>query len=415
MRIVQTFWSGKGDPLKDNYSWLEPQYHLMSWALSCLSLRENYDEVVMYTDSTGYAVFADLLDLPYTDIIIQYDDLICPKHQWAYAKMLTYSLQDKPFIHIDGDVYLPGRLDSKIENAALIAQNLEIGVKYYRHMLNRIASENVKIPDFLNKELQNEPVLSYNAGILGGNDVEYIKKYCQAAFEYLDSNRLLDIDNTKNNSHNILFEQILFKALAFEDNRKVTTVLDRDVEDGGYSYNDFCNFYSYDKYSFMHIIGGYKRKEKICELLSKTLLKKYPEYYHRIIKLFPKKYKYIKSTCINLPYYKFINSCMEKWDLISNEDLLNIEKESCNYIEFLQRTDLKESSITIKRHPYMSIYEKNKEYSSKLGEPETDIACIPCFSSQNYQETAIDSLAYNILNLLDTDKTFKGLLSSLEA
>ena len=53
MRIVQTFWTAGQDPLKHAFGWLHPEYNLMSWALSCLSLREHYDEVALYTDSVG--------------------------------------------------------------------------------------------------------------------------------------------------------------------------------------------------------------------------------------------------------------------------------------------------------------------------------------------------------------------------
>ena len=47
MRIVQTFWTAGQDSLKHAFGWLHPEYNLMSWALSCLSLREHYDEVAL--------------------------------------------------------------------------------------------------------------------------------------------------------------------------------------------------------------------------------------------------------------------------------------------------------------------------------------------------------------------------------
>ena len=112
----------------------------MSWALSCLSLRENYNNVVFYTDSNGYKVFIELLKLPYTDVVVQYDDLPCPDIHWAYPKILTYSLQKEPFIHVDGDVHLPHRLDDSIESGALIAQNIELGSQYYCYCLVAIGT-----------------------------------------------------------------------------------------------------------------------------------------------------------------------------------------------------------------------------------------------------------------------------------
>ena len=51
MKIIQTFWTAGQDPLKHGFGWTHPEYNLMSWALSCLSLREHYDEVELYPDS----------------------------------------------------------------------------------------------------------------------------------------------------------------------------------------------------------------------------------------------------------------------------------------------------------------------------------------------------------------------------
>ena len=55
MKIIQTFWTARQDTLKHSFGWTHPEYNLMSWALSCLSLREHYDEVELYTDSAGYS------------------------------------------------------------------------------------------------------------------------------------------------------------------------------------------------------------------------------------------------------------------------------------------------------------------------------------------------------------------------
>ena len=81
----------------------------MSWTLSCLSLREHYDEVVLYTDTAGnprsddekplnvvsylglgremlfptegQRILIDELHLPYTDVQVVFDDFPClPQH-----------------------------------------------------------------------------------------------------------------------------------------------------------------------------------------------------------------------------------------------------------------------------------------------------------------------------------------------
>ena len=50
--------------MQDGFGWLHPEYNLMSWALSCLSLREHYDEVALYTDSEGKRILIDKLRFP---------------------------------------------------------------------------------------------------------------------------------------------------------------------------------------------------------------------------------------------------------------------------------------------------------------------------------------------------------------
>ena len=104
MRIVQTFWSGGKSLLQDGFGWLHPEYNLMSWALSCLSLREHYDEVALYTDSEGKRILIDKLHLPYTEVNVIFDDFPCLPQHWALAKIKTYSIQTRPFLHVDGDV-----------------------------------------------------------------------------------------------------------------------------------------------------------------------------------------------------------------------------------------------------------------------------------------------------------------------
>jgi hypothetical protein len=52
----------------------------MSWALSCLSLREHYDEVELYTDSAGYHILIEVLQLPYTKTHVIFDDFQCLPH-----------------------------------------------------------------------------------------------------------------------------------------------------------------------------------------------------------------------------------------------------------------------------------------------------------------------------------------------
>ena len=438
MKIVQTFWHGNNSLLDNSFGWMNPQYHLMSWALSCLSLKDNYQNIVLYTDSHGYEIFAEQLKLPYTDIIIQYDNLTCPEPHWAYPKLLTYSLQKEPFIHVDGDVYLPNKLDNTIEMSELIAQNKEIVSRYYKSMMNHILQKDLLMPSFLKKELEKDSIMSYNAGIIGGNDLEFIAEYCRTAFNFIESNHLNDINSKDIHiNNNILFEQILFYAQSNSYNKPVATVLDHSVRDNGYIYDDFCNFYLYDKAKLLHIIGGHKKNQRICDLLSKTLLNKYPDYYNRVVELFANNHKRMQNKAKNTTfpdlsvqmciasYQDYLHSLSKKWEKLSYTDLYDWEKCSSSYFMFLNAGKEEQAIFTINRNPYLSIYEipepwpteakklLKERINKECHSDHFDIVCIPCLLYEGFKEVLINDLCYNILILIEEEKTFECLFNEL--
>tara|TARA_B110000908_G_scaffold172725_1_gene242401 strand:- start:7974 stop:8471 length:498 start_codon:yes stop_codon:yes gene_type:complete len=149
MKIVQTFWSGNSkDIIKDTFGWYAPEYHLMSWALSCLQLRKFYDNVVLYTDEKGYELLINYLKLPYTKVIVNLDELNKDDSDlWALSKIHTYSKQDEPFLHVDGDVFIWEAFNKDIMKANLIAQNKEIGTAhFYESMFDSIEQELIYLP-----------------------------------------------------------------------------------------------------------------------------------------------------------------------------------------------------------------------------------------------------------------------------
>ena len=119
MKAIQTLWCGDRKLTESPFWWLHPEYNLMSWALSCMSLREQFGEVTLYTDSEGAKMLVDKLKLPYTEVVVNYDGFDCLTCHWALAKVRTYSLQTEPFLHIDGDIYLPRPLPDDVLRGSL--------------------------------------------------------------------------------------------------------------------------------------------------------------------------------------------------------------------------------------------------------------------------------------------------------
>ena len=64
-KIVQSYWS-KAYKNSPNSGWAFRETHYMSWALSCLQLKQFYDEIELITDSEGADLLINKLHLPYS-------------------------------------------------------------------------------------------------------------------------------------------------------------------------------------------------------------------------------------------------------------------------------------------------------------------------------------------------------------
>src|SRR5882757_562171 len=108
MKFIQTLYFNKSiNPFKHHFGWAAPEYHLMGWALSCLQLKKLYGNVDLYCNSTAAELLIDRLQLPYRGVYITHDNLkIADEKLWALPKIFTYGLQEHPFLHVDGDVFL---------------------------------------------------------------------------------------------------------------------------------------------------------------------------------------------------------------------------------------------------------------------------------------------------------------------
>jgi hypothetical protein len=291
MKINQTFWScNNKDLINFNAGWLSPEYNLMSWALSCLRLKEYYREVELYTDSFGAKVLIDILNIPYSEVICNLDNFNYYNNVglWALPKIKTYSLQEQPFLHVDGDVFIWKSFDCNLLNSDLITQNEEAATNYYENILTNLEKELLFFPDeILFERKSNKPIHAFNAGIFGGIDVEFIQQYSYKAIEFVEKNQqVLNKINTSN--FNIFFEQYLFYCLCKKENKKVTVLIDEVIGDN--QYKDFGNFNEvpYNK-TYLHLLGNYKRNSIVCNSMAFQLRKEYPSYYYKIIEIFKQK------------------------------------------------------------------------------------------------------------------------------
>lgn len=311
MNIVQTFWScNKKNLFNTNFGWLSPEYNIISWALSCLQLKHFYKNVTLYADSVATKLLIDSLELPYTNVVCNLDDLN-EYHAglWALPKIYTYSKQDAPFLHIDGDVYIWKAFENKLLAGDLIAQNQEAGTEYYENKIQHLE----KYLTYLPKEITEDrkacnPIHAYNAGIFGGGDIEFFKSYTHKAFEFVNNN-INSLSKINVTDFNIFFEQYLFYCMVKKQNKKVNVLFDQIIGDNEYTgFGDF-NEVPHNK-QYLHLLGVYKKNKDACLQLANRLRQDYPEYYYRIISLFKKG---------KLPLFKDYYYSVNK---VNQEDLL---------------------------------------------------------------------------------------------
>lgn len=93
-----------------NEYWIDPVFHYLSWALSCLQLRQLYPEVELYTDDMGCQLLLEEFRLPYTNVNLTLNGFPFPSYLRSASKLKTYALQEGPLLHIDGDVFLSKEL-----------------------------------------------------------------------------------------------------------------------------------------------------------------------------------------------------------------------------------------------------------------------------------------------------------------
>lgn len=300
MRFVQTFY---GDPSKDiftnGFGWVRPEFNLMSWALSCLQLRRYYSEVELYTDDRIAKIFTEDLKLPYTSVHTVFNDFDkIDDRLWALPKIYTYSLQDAPFLHVDGDVFLFEGLPKELLKGELIAQNKEVATMYYTSTQEQLMKEFSYFPDCVRKAFYaKELIEGLNAGILGGRDIEFFHEYTKEAYSYILNNKehLKAIDADK---FNVFFEQHLFYDLAKGNGKEIRYLFNDIIKDRGYLY--LGNFHEVPlSKKYLHLLGHYKTDERTCVQMANKLRELYPDYFYRVVELFKR-----RGLDLYLDFYK---------------------------------------------------------------------------------------------------------------
>ena len=271
MKFYMSYWSGgylkKPEPYLINYHKLCAHYII-----------QNHGEVHLITDSNAKKCFKDI---PYTTVTTELDSL-SSNLNWALGKLYTYkklSQQGDPFLHVDYDVFAKQPFPESKLSSSVLVQSTEMILPpdrwndmdtFYKYCPNK---------GYCNRDDVND--ISYNTGIFGGNDLEFINKYATSAFD-------LSIDPANQDGYakmnqngecwylpTIFLEQYYLYQCSKKFNVGITTLL------RGGDYDSYWFDYDMRQLEYVHINdlkdrNGYKAfKEKghnkIVQLVNRKL------------------------------------------------------------------------------------------------------------------------------------------------
>ncbi len=188
MKAVWSFWSRPYQGQKGR-TWREPRHHLLAWGLSLRLAREHYPETMLVTDTPGKALLVDRLGLEFREVSTELDRLrTVDPGWWALGKLVAYSLQDRPFVHLDTDVFLWRPLPAALRSAPVFAQCPE------RHPLGQGRCDPSQIEQLFQRHGLSLPAewewassrdtstfREESCGIMGGNRVDFLRYFAETS------------------------------------------------------------------------------------------------------------------------------------------------------------------------------------------------------------------------------------------
>lgn len=289
MRAVWSFWS---KPFHAYYGqiWRSPLHHLLAWALSLQAASRHYPDTVLITDRPGKKLLVDQLGLCFAHVSTELEKLngVDPGW-WALGKLLAYSLQDQPFVHLDSDVFLWKRLPHRLLGYSFFTQcpegahNLS---SYYRPQDIEWAFDqhSQRLPvewEWARSNRRNFVV--ENCGILGGSNVEFLRHYARTALDLVlqPENAAAWSRLPDKQRYNVVVEQLFLSACA-EFHASSTASPYRGLRIGHLflSWNDAFDPNNAARVGFTHLMGA-KSHPGVGRRLEERVRRENPAYFRR--------------------------------------------------------------------------------------------------------------------------------------
>jgi hypothetical protein len=181
------------------------------------------------------------------------------QHIWALGKLAACELQDRPFVHLDGDVILLKSLPRRVTCAPMIAQSQDHW-HYYEGSDMDVAYTISGLPRHLPK---------FNAGLIGGTNIGLVREFTAYSRWLAEKFRDCPLNGT---TTSMMVEQNALGVFAEQKGVQIGTIIatpddERGAELAGYT----------------HLHGSAKHDEHWIHRAELRLAREFPETYQRML------------------------------------------------------------------------------------------------------------------------------------
>jgi len=294
MRAVWSFWS---KPFRANSanSWFTVLHHFLGWGVSVRAASRHYPDTALVTDRAGKRLLIDLLGLAFKEVRTDLDrlDAVDPAF-WALGKLVAYSLQDRPFVHLDTDVFLWKPLPRQVAEAPVFTQYpegfSEQDVNYRpRDIEWAFAEESLKLPaEWQWARSSHGFSAAENCGILGGSHLKFLSHYARTAIDLVmrPENQAAWARLNDKQSYNLVLEQFFLAACAnFHRAHAHSPYPGVRLTRLFASWEEAFDPNRSAHAGFTHLLGGAKCHPAVARKLEERVRREDPAYFQRCAKL----------------------------------------------------------------------------------------------------------------------------------
>lgn len=290
MRAVWSFWS-KPYAAKAHALWRTPLHHLLGWGLSVQTASQYYPDTLLVTDTAGKKLLVDELGIPFRQVSTELDRLHDFDPAWfSLGKLVAYSIQDQPFVHLDADVFLWKPLPQHVKQSAVIAQCPEFHAHGPESPLCRVEGAFHQHKASLPVEWewvrarQDAYLREENCGIVGGANVEFLRHYARTAMSMVTAPENGPAWSSVGDRYpfNWCIEQFLLAACAdFHHSDSASAYGGVEVRYLFPSVDEACDLNRAARMGFTHLWGNAKSHAAVAMRLEERVRRENPAYFRR--------------------------------------------------------------------------------------------------------------------------------------